>query len=139
VIKISLSSKKIVVHFQRFFANYCSGMIFSKLLLGKLVRVLQLSDTFRKFCKMIRHCLSSFHLYQSGYYSYLIKVGLGLGEDAKGVFALFNLCLLGCTSLWETLLQKKKLLFKKLVIHFLYIRKHFYENLINLKILKPKI
>jgi len=23
------------------------------------------------------------YLYQSGYYSYLIKVGLGLGEDAK--------------------------------------------------------
>jgi len=149
VIKISLSSKKIVVHFQRFFANYCSGMIFSKLLLGKFVRVLQLSYTFSKFCKMIRHCLSSFqqwslfiicgYLYQSGYYSYLIKVDLGLGENAKGCFALFNLCLLGCTSLWETLLQKKKLLFKKLVIHFLYIRKHFYENLINLKILKPKI
>jgi len=31
------------------------------------------------------------YLYQSGYYSYLIKVGLGLGEDANGSFALFNL------------------------------------------------
>jgi len=30
-------------------------------------------------------------LYQSGYYSYLIKIGLGLGEDTKGSFALFNL------------------------------------------------
>jgi hypothetical protein len=35
------------------------------------------------------------YLYQSGYYSYLIKVGLGLSEDACVVFALFNLCLLG--------------------------------------------
>ncbi len=33
-------------------------------------------------------------------------VGLGLGEDAKGSSALFNLCLLGCQSLLETLLQK---------------------------------
>jgi len=30
------------------------------------------------------------HLYLSGYYSYLIKVCLGLGEDAKSGFALFN-------------------------------------------------
>ncbi len=32
------------------------------------------------------------YLFQSGYYSYLIKVGLGLGEDAEASFALFNLC-----------------------------------------------
>ncbi len=38
------------------------------------------------------------YVYQSGYYSYLIKVGLGLGEDACIVFALINLCLLGCQS-----------------------------------------
>jgi len=31
------------------------------------------------------------YLYQSGYDSYLVKVGLGLGQDAKGSFALFNL------------------------------------------------
>jgi len=46
------------------------------------------------------------YLYQSGYYSYLIKVGLGLGEESKASFALFNLSLLGCQSLWETILQK---------------------------------
>jgi len=46
------------------------------------------------------------HLYQSGYYSYSIKVGFGLGEDACVAIALFNLCLLGCQSLRETLLQK---------------------------------
>jgi len=45
------------------------------------------------------------YLYQSGYCSYLIKVGLGLGEDAKVSFPLFNLSLLGCQSFWETLLQ----------------------------------
>jgi len=47
------------------------------------------------------------YLYQSGYYSYLIKVGLGLGlgEDAGVELASFNLCLLGCQSLGETLLQ----------------------------------
>jgi len=45
------------------------------------------------------------YLYQSGYYSYLIKVGLRLGEDAHVELALFNLCLLGCQSLGETLLQ----------------------------------
>ncbi len=32
-------------------------------------------------------------------------VGLGLGEDPKVSFVLFNLSLLGCKSLWETLLQ----------------------------------
>jgi hypothetical protein len=42
------------------------------------------------------------YLYQSSYYNYLIKVGLGLGEDA--FIALFNLCLLGCQSLREALL-----------------------------------
>ncbi len=67
------------------------------------------------FCKMIWHCLSSIqywsltiicsYLSQSGYYSYLIKVGFGFGEDAKVSFALFNLSLLGSQSLWETLLQ----------------------------------
>ena len=45
------------------------------------------------------------YLYQSGYYSYLIKVGLGLDEDTRVALALFNLCLLGCQSLGETLLQ----------------------------------
>ncbi len=40
------------------------------------------------------------------YYSYLIKVGSGLGEDACSAVALFNLFLLGCQSLRETLLQK---------------------------------
>jgi hypothetical protein len=30
------------------------------------------------------------YLYQSGYYSYLIRVGLGLGDDVKSSFALFN-------------------------------------------------
>ncbi len=30
-------------------------------------------------------------LYQSGYYSNLIKIGLGMGGDTKGSFALFNL------------------------------------------------
>jgi len=45
--------------------------------------------------------------YQSGYYSYFIKFGLGLGEDACiAALALFYLCLLGCQSLRETLLQK---------------------------------
>jgi len=43
-----------------------------------------------------------------GYYSYLIKVGLGLGEDTGVALALFNLCLQGCQSLEETLLQKIK-------------------------------
>jgi len=33
------------------------------------------------------------HLYQFGYYSYLIKVDLGLGEDPNGSFELFNLFL----------------------------------------------
>jgi hypothetical protein len=46
------------------------------------------------------------YLYQSGNYSYLIKVGLGLGEDTCIVLALFNFCLLGCQSLNETLLRK---------------------------------
>ncbi len=45
------------------------------------------------------------YLYQSGYYSYLIKVGLGLSEDARIALALFNLSLLGCQSLGETLLR----------------------------------
>jgi len=45
------------------------------------------------------------YLYQSSYYIYLIKVGLNLGEDACVVFAFFNLCLLGCQSLRETILQ----------------------------------
>jgi len=45
------------------------------------------------------------YFYQSGYFSYLIKVGLGLGEDTHIALALFNLCLLGCQSLGETLLQ----------------------------------
>jgi len=36
----------------------------------------------------------------------LIKVGLGLGEEAKVSCALFNLSLLGCQSLQEILLQK---------------------------------
>jgi len=67
------------------------------------------------FCKMSKikfnsktEVYSSFvsHLYQSGYYSYSIKVGFGLGEDACVAIALFNLCLLGCQSLRETLLQK---------------------------------
>ncbi len=47
------------------------------------------------------------YLYQSSYYSYLIRVGLGSGEDACIALALFNLCLLGCQSLRETLLRKK--------------------------------
>ncbi len=38
------------------------------------------------------------YLYQSGYYSYLIKVGLGLGENTCVALALFNLYLLGCQS-----------------------------------------
>ncbi len=46
------------------------------------------------------------YLYQFGYYSYFIKFGLGLGEDAKGSFALFDLCLLGCQS-FEKLFYKK--------------------------------
>ncbi len=45
------------------------------------------------------------YLYKSGYYSYLIKVGLETGEDVCIALALFNLCLLGCQSLRETLLQ----------------------------------
>jgi len=44
--------------------------------------------------------------YQSGYYSYFIKFGFGLGEDACIALALLYLCLLGCQSLRETLLQK---------------------------------
>jgi len=40
------------------------------------------------------------YLYKSGY---LIKVGLGLGEDAFIALALFYLCLLGCQS-WLTIL-----------------------------------
>ncbi len=32
------------------------------------------------------------YLYQSGYYSYLIRIGLGLGVETKGSFVLFNLC-----------------------------------------------
>jgi hypothetical protein len=47
------------------------------------------------------------YLYQTSYYSYLIKVGLALGEDAGIGLAFFNLCLLGCQSLRETLLQKE--------------------------------
>jgi len=43
------------------------------------------------------------YLYQSGYYSYLIKVGLSLSEDAKSSFvakfALFNLY---CLELWKS-------------------------------------
>ncbi len=46
------------------------------------------------------------YLYQSGYYSYLIRVGLGFGEDTQIVLALFTLCLLGCQSLGETLFGK---------------------------------
>ncbi len=52
------------------------------------------------FCKIIEHIeiqlstevlfIICDFLYQSGYHSYLIKVGLGLGEDAKSSFALFN-------------------------------------------------
>jgi hypothetical protein len=45
------------------------------------------------------------YLNQSGYYSLLIKVGFGLGEDACVWLALFNLRLLGCQSLGQTLLQ----------------------------------
>jgi len=54
------------------------------------------------FWNKISQCLSSIQywslfiicsfLYQSSYYSYLIKVGLGLGEEANDSFALFNLC-----------------------------------------------
>jgi len=46
------------------------------------------------------------YLYQSGYYSYLIKVGLGLGEDTKVSFALFNLSLLGCQNFGINFLTK---------------------------------
>ncbi len=35
---------------------------------------------------------TSVHLDQSNYYSYLIKVGLGLGNEAKSSFVLFDLC-----------------------------------------------
>jgi len=52
------------------------------------------------------------YLYQSGYFSYLIKVGLGFGEDTCVALALFNLYLLGCQSLEETLLQKFQLYYK---------------------------
>jgi len=45
------------------------------------------------------------YLNHCGYYSYLIKVCLGLGEDTRVVPVLFYLCLLGCQSL-ETLLRK---------------------------------
>jgi len=41
-----------------------------------------------KYCSLFIICHYS---YQSSYYSYLIKVGLGLSEDAKSRFALFNL------------------------------------------------
>jgi len=37
--------------------------------------------------------------------SYLIKVGLGLGEDARVALVLFDLCLLSCQSLEEILLR----------------------------------
>jgi hypothetical protein len=46
----------------------------------------------------------------------LIKVGLGLGEDACIAFALFNLCLLGCQSLRETILQNPDTLLNSLKI-----------------------
>jgi len=46
------------------------------------------------------------YLYQLiSFYSYVIKVGLGLDEDTHNVIALFNLCLLGWQSLRETLLR----------------------------------
>jgi len=43
------------------------------------------------------------NLNQFDNYSYIIKVGLGLGKDAKGSFALYNLW---CQSLWEKLFYK---------------------------------
>jgi len=43
------------------------------------------------------------NLYQSGYYSYLIKIGLGLGQDAHVALVLFLICLLGLQSLEQTL------------------------------------
>ncbi len=52
------------------------------------------------FCKIIQDDIVQFntevyssfvrYLYQSGYYSYLIKTGFGLGENTKSSFALFN-------------------------------------------------
>ncbi len=49
------------------------------------------------------------YVYKSGNYSYLIKAGLGLGEDTWACLHLLILCLLGCQSLRETLLCKVKL------------------------------
>jgi hypothetical protein len=45
-----------------------------------------------KFSQILKVYLSFCnYLYQSSYYSYLIKVGLGWGEAARSCFALFNL------------------------------------------------
>jgi len=48
--------------------------------------------TLFKFNLILKLFIICDYLYQSGYYSYLIKVGLGMGEDNKGSFTLFNLC-----------------------------------------------
>jgi len=64
------------------------------------------------------------YLYQSGYYSYLINVGLGLGEDARVALLVFNLCLLGWQSLGETLLQNPSILFLSCYAMLLNVKKY---------------
>jgi len=61
--------------------------------------------TLFKFNSILKFFIIYGYWYQSGYYSYLIRVGLGLAEGAKGSFALFNLSFLGCQSLWENFLH----------------------------------
>ncbi len=58
------------------------------------------------------------YLQQSSYYSYLIKVGSGLSEGACVGFALFNLCLLDCQNLRETLLRNTQFTLK-VIVHVL--------------------
>jgi len=74
------------------------------------------------------------YLYQYSYYIYLIKVGLGLGEDTKVSFAIFNLSLLGCQSLWETLLRNDKKISgfgKKRVEMFFKLRNEGLERILR--------
>ncbi len=74
----------------------------SKTTIFKLqLQILQNNLTFQFNTEVYSSFVS--YLYQSDYYTYLIKVGLGLGEHACIAFELFYLCLLRCQRLRQTL------------------------------------
>ncbi len=55
-----------------------------------------------------------------------MKVSLGLGEDTKVSFVLFNLSLLGWQSLWETLLQNTLMI--SLITNVLKLLNYYFSS-----------